>query len=196
MEIQELEQFVREKASLRKWDAESCLRIGAELAVKVNGISNLSGEEKKKLIVDLVLRGLREGETKEKASSESPSAVEARYDQLEKVVKETLPISLELIVSASRGKLDLKKVKPSVWLRYCSCFVKGVVTVLVSQKIVSEEAGKKMTETTEAVQEKVEAVLEKETPPEATTENPMLKIREVVSSATESSTEEQKSQTA
>lgn len=194
MEIQELEQFVREKAALRKWDAEGCLRIGAELAVKVNGISNLSGEEKKKLIVDLVLRGLREGEEKEKSSSASPAAVEARYDQLEKVVKETLPVSLELIVSASRGKLDLKKVKPSVWLRYCSCFVKGVVTVLVSQKIVSEEVGKKITETTTVVEQKVESVLDSETPLEATTENPMLQIRQVVEVTNEGSTEESKSE--
>lgn len=194
MEVQELEQFVREKAALRKWDAEGCLRIGAELAVKVNGISNLSGGEKKKLIVDLVLRGLREGEEKEKALSKTPDVVVARYDELEKIVKETLPVSLDLLVSASRGKLDLKKVKPSVWLRYCSCFVKGVVTVLVSQKIVSEEVGKKISETTEAVEEKVEAVLEAQAPVEATTENPMLKLREVVSAATESSSEELKPQ--
>jgi hypothetical protein len=184
MELQELEQFVREKASLRKWDAEGCLRIGAELAVKINSIKNLSGEEKKKLVVDLILKGLHEGEKKEKegSSEAQATAITARYDQLEKVVKETLPVSLELMISASRGKFDLKKVKPSVLLRYCSCFAKGVVTVLVSQKVISEETAKKVNDAVEKVEDKIEPVAEAaDALPE--TENPMLKIRELATSA-------------
>lgn len=182
MELQELEQFVREKASLRKWDAEGCLRIGAELAVKINAIKNLSGEEKKKLVVDLILKGLHEGEKKEKEGSSNPDAITARYDQLEKVVKETLPVSLELMISASRGKFDLKKIKPSVWLRYCSCFAKGVVTVLVSQKVISEETAKNVNEKLEMIEDKVEPMA-MAADENATVENPMLKIREVASAS-------------
>lgn len=194
MQYQELEQFVREKASLRKWDAETCLRIGAELAVKVNAVQNLSGGEKKKLVVELILQGLREAEEKEKAGKEDTTAIVARYDQLEKVVKETLPVSLDLIISASRGKLDLKKVKPSVWAKACSCFVKGVVTVLVSQKVLSEEAGKKVTEGIEKVDDQVAAALDaKSSATEETVavkENPMLTVRSV--EVSEPSTQESK----
>ena len=200
MEVEQLLQFIREKTVGRKWDAETCLRVGAELAVKVNGVSNLNGSEKKKLIVDLILRVLKEAEDKEKEGKSDTTQITERYDQLEKTVKDVLPTSLELIVSASRGKLDLKKVKPSVWMRYCSCFVKSVVTVLVSQKIISEADGKKVTDVTETVEEKAGSVLDavvasKEG--EQTVENPVaaaaavaLQIREVAS--TESSTQEYK----
>jgi arginyl-tRNA synthetase len=200
MEVEQLLQFIREKTVGRKWDAETCLRVGAELAVKVNGVSNLNGSEKKKLIVDLILRVLKEAEDKEKEGKSDTTQITERYDQLEKTVKDVLPTSLELIVSASRGKLDLKKVKPSVWMRYCSCFVKSVVTVLVSQKIISEADGKKVTDVTETVEEKAGSALDavvasKEG--EQTFENPVaaaaavaLQIREVAS--TESSTQESK----
>jgi hypothetical protein len=180
MEVEQLLQFIREKTSGRKWDAETCLRVGAELAVKINGVSNLTGSEKKKLIVDLILQVLKEGEEKEKVDSKDVSAVTERYDRLEKTVKEVLPTSLELIVSASRGKLDLKKVKPSVWMRYCSCFVKGVVTLLVSQKVISEEVGKKVTDVTEQAEEKAGAALDAYVGSEKV-ENPMLQLRDVSS---------------
>jgi hypothetical protein len=195
MEVEDLLRFIREKTAGRKWDAETCLRVGAELAVKVNAVSNLSGSEKKKLVVDLILQVLKEAEEKEKQGKSDTTQITEKYDQLEKTVKEVLPTSLELIVSASRGKLDLKKVKPSVLMRYCSCFVKNVVTVLVAQKVISADVGKKVTDMTEQVEEKAEAVLEAvEASKEGeVVENPAsvaLKIREVVS--TESSSQESK----
>ncbi len=195
MEVEQLLQLIREKTTGRTWDAETCLRVGAELAVKVNAVSNLSGSEKKKLVVDLILQVLKEAEEKEKQGKSDTTQITEKYDQLEKTVKEVLPTSLELIVSASRGKLDLKKVKPSVWMRYCSCFVKSVVTVLVAQKVISADVGKKVTDMTEQVEEKAEAVLEAvEASKEGeVVENPAsvaLKIREVVS--TESSSQESK----
>jgi arginyl-tRNA synthetase len=200
MEVEQLLQFIREKTAGKKWDAETCLRVGAELAVKINGVSNLNGSEKKKLVVDLILQVLKEAEDKEKAGKSDVSAITERYDRLEKTVKEILPTSLELIVSASRGKLDLKKVKPSVWMRYCSCFVKSVVTVLVSQKVISEEMGKKVTDVSDQAEEKAGAALDayvaskedEEKKPE-TVENPMLQIRDVAASVTsESSSQESK----
>jgi hypothetical protein len=195
MEVQELLQFIREKTAGRKWDAETCLRVGAELAVKVNGISNLNGTEKKKLVVDLILEVLKEAEEKEKQGKSDTTQITARYDQLEKTVKDVLPTSLELIVSASRGKLDLKKVKPSVWMRYCSCFVKSVVTVLVSQKVISEDIAKKVTDATETVEEKAGTALDAYAASQEgeVVSNPAsvaLKIREVAS--TESSSQESK----
>ncbi len=198
MEVEQLLQFIREKTAGRKWDAETCLRVGAELAVKVNAVSNLSGSEKKKLVVDLILQVLKEAEDKEKAGKSDTTAITERYDRLEKTVKEVLPTSLELIVSASRGKLDLKKVKPSVWMRYCSCFAKGVVTILVSQKVISEEMAKKVTDMTEQVEEKAGAVLDAaaadgEIKVEEVVNPVVLQLREVAASAaTESSTQESK----
>lgn len=203
MEVEQLLQFIREKTSGKKWDAETCLRVGAELAVKVNSVSNLTGSEKKKLIVDLILQVLKEAEEKEKTGKSVVDAITERYDRLEKTVKDVLPTSLELIVSASRGKLDLKKVKPSVWVRYFSCFVKSVVTVLVSQKVISEDAGKKVTDVTEQAEEKAGAALDayadsKEGEKTETIENPMLQLRDVAvavadaSATSESSTQESK----
>lgn len=187
MEVEQLLQFIREKTSGRKWDAETCLRVGAELAVKINSVSNLTGSEKKKLIVDLLLQVLKEAEEKEKAGKSvvdvDVDAITQRYDRLEKTVGEVLPTSLDLIVSASRGKLDLKKVKPSIWVRYFSCFVKGVVTVLVSQKVISEDVGKKVTNVTEQAEEKAGSALDAFAASKEgaeTVENPMLQLRDVV----------------
>lgn len=191
MEIEQLLQFIREKSLGKKWDAETCLRVGAELAVKVNAIANLCGSEKKKLVVDLILQVLKEAEEKEKAASSLIDGITERYDRLEKTVKDVLPTSLDLIVLASRGKLDLKKVKPSVWVRYCSCFVKSVVTILVSQKVISEDIGKKVTDVTVKAEDTAGAALDsyvasKEVVdvPDATVVNPMiLQLREIASSA-------------
>ena len=194
MEVEDLVKFVRTEFSTKPVvDAETCLRVGAALAVKVNVLANLNGAEKKKLVVDVVLRCLQEAEQKEKAGKEDTTAITERYDRLEKTVKDVLPTSLELIVSASRGKLDLKKVKPSVWMRYCSCFVKSVVTVLVSQKVISEADGKKVTDMTEQVEEKAGSTLDALVEEAAPVVNPVaavLQIREPETS--ESSTQESK----
>ena len=189
MEVEDLVKFVRTEFSTKPVvDAETCLRVGAALAVKVNVLANLNGAEKKKLVVDVVLRCLQEAEQKEKAGKEDTTAIVARYDRLEKTVKETLPVSLELIVSASRGKLDLKKVKPSVLLRYCSCFAKTVVTVLVSQKVLSEDVAKKVDETLETVEQKAEVADSVVGAVQKAAESPAsaaLEIREVVAAVVE-----------
>ncbi len=204
MEVEDLVKFVRSEFSTKPVvDAETCLRVGAALAVKVNALSNLNGSEKKKLVVDVVLRCLKEAEEKEKAGKADTTAIVARYDRLEKSVSETLPVSLELIVSASRGKLDLKKVKPSVLLRYCSCFAKTVVTVLVSQKVISEEVAKKVEEKIEIVEEKAEVADSVVDAVQKTVESPasaVTQLQEVVATVVEnpvaekveSSTEESK----
>lgn len=197
MEVEQLLQFIREKTTGRNWDAETCLRVGAEIAVKVNAVSNLNGSEKKKLVVDLILQVLKEAEEKEKAGAKDVAAITERFDRLEKTVKEVLPTSLELIVSASRGKLDLKKVKPSVWMRYCSCFVKSVVTILVSQKVISQEMGKKVSDVTEQVEEKAAAVADaalssSDAPVEEVVNPIVLQLRDVAAASVESSTQESK----
>ena len=95
MEVEQLLQFIREKTTGRNWDAETCLRVGAEIAVKVNAVSNLNGSEKKKLVVDLILQVLNESEVKEKAVEKEVAAITERCDRLEKTVDEVLPTSQE-----------------------------------------------------------------------------------------------------
>lgn len=158
MEVKELVNFIHEKIAGREVDAALCLRVGAELAVKLNSVSNLSGSEKKDLVVKLMVDALKEIKEQKKLGKGDTTAIEEQYDHLVKTVSAVLPTSLELIVSASRGKLDLKKVKPSVWARYCSCFVKNLVTVLVSQKMISQDVAKKIDDVVEKIEDKIEAV--------------------------------------
>jgi hypothetical protein len=142
MELAELVTLAKESKGSGPWTSGSLIRVGGMLAGKINAIQNLSGGEKLKLVQRVLLQALAEAENKEIAepglSKDAEQAIHDRYDVLEKVIAEVLPVSLELAISAARGGLDLKKVKPSVLVKLCSCFGTAVVHQLASMNLISE----------------------------------------------------------
>lgn len=179
MELQELLQLVTEVQGARSWDVAALIRVGGVVAAKVNGLQNLSGQEKKTLVCQVLAKALDVTEQKEcKAqgvSTEDAAKIQARYAELKVALQTVVPAALDLAVSAARGKLDLKKVSPSVWAQAFSCCVSSAVSVLASQKLISEAQAqqavaleKRATEVALAAAEAKAASAEATRPSEAT----------------------------
>jgi hypothetical protein len=164
MEINELVTLAKESKGPGNWTASSLIRVGGIVAGKVNGVQNLSGTEKLKLVQRILLQLLAETETKEIAepglSKEEIQAIHDRYDTLEAVVADAVPASLELAIKAARGGLDLKKIKPSTWVQMCSCFATGVVHQLASMNLISEAHATQARRAIGVATEKAKAVAE------------------------------------
>jgi hypothetical protein len=144
MEVSDLVKFAKECQGVLDLDTPSLIRVSGQLAVKVNAIQNLSGQEKQKLICQILKTLISE------KLGDSERAV-----SLKKVVDDVIPASLDLALAAARGKLDLKKVKMSVWVKYFSCCARSVVNLLVSNNVISQEQAKQADSALNAVEEKV-----------------------------------------
>lgn len=149
MEVSDLVKFAKECQGVLDLDTPSLIRVSGQLAVKVNAIQNLSGQEKQKLICQILKTLISE------KLGDSEQAV-----SLKKVVDDVIPASLDLALAAARGKLDLKKVKMSVWVKYFSCCARSVVNLLVSNHVISQEQAKQADSALNAVEEKAKAVAE------------------------------------
>ncbi len=100
----------------KSWQAALLLEVGAELAVAVNKVAGLSGQQKSELVCSLVLPLLDDAEKADKTAQEEsiakgetrvPMASEEQWLMLKSLVKTVLPATLSLLVGAARGKLDL-----------------------------------------------------------------------------------------
>ena len=164
MDVAQLIAFAKKSQGSLKWDISSLIRVGGELAAKVNAIKNLTGQEKGKLVCQVLKIVLEDMEKKEKAElnkEEEKKAIGEHFDSLKKAVDDVVPASLDLALAAARGKLDLKKVKMSVWVRYFSCCMRSVVTVLVSSNVISQGQAKQASDVLTAVEKKAVDVAEK-----------------------------------
>lgn len=190
MELQELVTLANECKGSGNWTSGTLIRVGGILAGKVNAIQNLSGTEKLKVVQRILLQLLAEAETKEVAeaglSPEDIQKIHDRYDTLEATVADVLPASLELAINAARGRLDLKKVKPSTWVKMCSCFATSVVHQLASMNLISEAHATQARRLLATATEKAEAAAEAKEQAEAPVEE---KTEEVPKTTSESSSE-------
>ncbi len=123
--------------------AELYLRLAVDLAQRVNGVKDLSGKQKLELVVQTVLNMLddaekaeikRVEESTEKEKTKELEVVKAKWDALRSLVKNQLPLTLALVIEASRGKFDLKKTS-SLALQLARvvqpfCCSAGAVTVI------------------------------------------------------------------
>lgn len=162
MELNDLVSLAKECKGPSAWTSSNLIRVGGVLAAKINAIENLSGGEKLKLVQRVLLQGLAEAENKEIAepglSKDEIQKIHDRFDVLESTVGEVLPASLELAIKAARGSLDLKKVKPSTWVKLCSCVGTAVVHQLASMNLISEAHASQARRALLVVREKAEAV--------------------------------------
>jgi hypothetical protein len=164
MELNDLVTLAKEVKGPGAWTSGNLIRVGGILAAKINSIENLSGGEKLKLVQRVLLQGLAEVENKEIAepgiTKEEIQKIHDRYDVLEATVADVLPASLELAIKAARGTLDLKKIKPSTWVKMCSCFATTVVHQLASMNLISEAHATQARRALATVTEKAEAAAE------------------------------------
>jgi hypothetical protein len=164
MELNDLVTLAKEVKGPGAWTSGNLIRVGGALAAKINSIENLSGGEKLKLVQRVLLQGLAEVENKEIAepgiTKEEIQKIHDRYDVLEATVADVLPASLELAIKAARGTLDLKKIKPSTWVKMCSCFATTVVHQLASMNLISEAHATQARRALATVTEKAEAAAE------------------------------------
>lgn len=190
MELQELVKLAGECKGSGNWTSASLIRVGGILASKINAIQNLSGPEKLKLVQRVLIQVLAEAENKEcadsKLSEDEVKAIHDRYDILENTVGETLPASLELAINASRGRLDLKKIKPSVWVKMCSCFATTVVHELASLHLISEAHATQARRAIETVKAKASDYAEQKEAESSSKVEPQEEKKEAVVSAPES----------
>lgn len=103
----------------KKWTVDQVISLGGVLAAEANTFSSLSGSQKKQLVCDVLKEVLNESV---KVSTDQLGSVsKEELAQLLFVVDSVLPASLDLAVSAARGKLDLKKAKKSCFSALLVC---------------------------------------------------------------------------
>jgi hypothetical protein len=132
----ELENIAKTFLGDKAWRADMILRMGAVLAEAVNKAPGLSGQQKTDLVCQVILKLLEDAEKAEKGHEEGSNLKETstvQWEDYKNIVKNLLPPTLDLIVSAARGKFDLQKavVVATGCLPYCglfcSCFSKKKV---------------------------------------------------------------------
>lgn len=124
-------------------DVPTAMQLGGWLAAKVNTLQGLKGPEKQ-VVVCRVVEMVVERQV--------PAGPER--DGLLAALKVALPAALTLAVDAARGKLSLKKVRPSCVARYLLCFARAAVDVAAAAKLVDAATEKKI----EAGLDKVEGM--------------------------------------
>ena len=143
MDADSLVTFVLEQTAKKSWDSETVLRVGVDVAMKVNQIKGLKGSEKKQLVLDVIQKAMLKCEEKEKVGQTDTSEVTTRWLALRTTVNTVLPVSLDLVVLAARGGFDFKKlstISPRTWLQYCCCFLKSAADVLVAEHVIPDVA--------------------------------------------------------
>jgi len=138
MDADSLVTFVLEQTAKKSWDSETVLRVGVDVATKVNQIKGLKGAEKKKLVLDVIEKAMLKCEEKEKVGMTETTEVTKRWSQLRTTVNAVLPVSLDLVVLAARGGFDFKKLTSGTGLQYCCCcFLKSVAVAVPDSASVS-----------------------------------------------------------
>jgi hypothetical protein len=123
-----------EQTAKKSWDSETVLRVGVDVATKVNQIKGLKGSEKKQLVLDVIQKAMQKCEEKEKVGKTDTTEVTGRWTALRTTVNTVLPVSLDLVVLAARGGFDFKKLTSRTWLQYFFCFLKSAVDASALKK--------------------------------------------------------------
>ena len=117
-------------------DSGEVIQIAVQLAQKINKLSNLSGSEKKSILLLALKKGLDNAGGLDSLTAFVNVTPEVKA-AFETQLLSSASVSIDLILSAASGTLDLKK--PSSWLKFLpSCF--NVVKTLLpkDQKLVNE----------------------------------------------------------
>jgi len=97
------------------------MSLAAALSAEVNTLQKLSGAEKKQLVCDIVVQALQTALTASKVGLGSPAVAVEEEVALIYVAKNVIPASVDLLISAANGQLNLKKVAKVGWADCKSC---------------------------------------------------------------------------
>jgi len=122
-EFCKLKDLAQHLVTHKQWDAALIVSVGGSLAAEANKLVNLSGSQKKQLVLDVVKVVLNESVKASTAESAE------KLKQLVFVVESVLPASLDLAVAAARGKFDLKKTKRTCFAAFVACLPSLVSSV-------------------------------------------------------------------
>jgi hypothetical protein len=97
------------------------LSLAAALSAEVNSVKTLSGADKKQLVCNIVLQTLETALAVSKVGIGSPAVSVEEEVALIYVAKNVIPASVDLLVSAANGQLNLKKLAKTGWTNCMSC---------------------------------------------------------------------------
>jgi hypothetical protein len=152
--------FVLEQTAKKSWTSETVLRVGVDVAMKVNQLKDLKGLEKKQLVLDVLQKAMVKCEEAEKADKADTAEITERWAALRKIANDVLPVSLDLVVSAARGTFDFKKISPKTWVEYFCCFFQAATGVLAAEHVIPEKVAVAVAATAKKVEEKMIVVVD------------------------------------
>lgn len=155
MNADSLVNFILEQTAKKEWTPETVLRVGVDVAAKVNQIKELKGQEKKQLVLDVIQKAMVKCEAAEKDGKTDTAEITERWSALRKVASDVLPVSLDLVVSAARGGFDFKKISAKSWLEYFCCSFRAVVGVLAAEHVISGKVADVAGEVAKKAEEKM-----------------------------------------
>jgi len=97
------------------------MSLAAALSAEVNSLRNLSGAEKKQVVCNIVLQTLETALRVSKVGVGSPAVSAEEEVALIYVAKNVIPASVDLLISAANGQLNLKKLAKNGWTNCMSC---------------------------------------------------------------------------
>ena len=131
--------FVLEQTAKKSWTSETVLRVGVDVAMKVNQLKDLKGPEKKQLVLDVLQKAMVKCEEAEKSGKTETAEITERWTALRKIANDVLPVSLDLVVSAARGGFDFKKISSKTWIEYFCCFFQAATGALAAEHVIPEK---------------------------------------------------------
>jgi len=152
--------FVLEQTAKKSWTSETVLRVGVDVAMKVNQLKDLKGPEKKQLVLDVLQKAMVNCEEAEKSGKTDTAEITERWAALRKVANDVLPVSLDLVVSAARGGFDFKKISPRTWLEYFCCFFQAATGVLAAEHVIPEKVAAAVAATAKKAEEKMTVLVD------------------------------------
>lgn len=97
------------------------MSLAAALSAEVNTVQTLSAAEKKQLVCDIVAQALQTALTASKVGLGSPAVAAEEEVALTYIAKNVIPASVDLLVAAANGQLNLKTVAQKGWADCRSC---------------------------------------------------------------------------
>ena len=149
MESSDLIQFVKDKKGSGPWTVTSLLQAAVPLLMKVQLYTNMSQDQKKKLVINLVKKILVE----EKAELDKKVDLTADQKKIEAAVFEKLLVAVDEVLPAVLDLIPIPELPKAVkrWFSLLPCSMVSV-GLSASEHLVSLADGVK---TVEAVAEKV-----------------------------------------
>ena len=149
MESSDLIQFVKDKKGSGPWTIPSLLQAAVPLLMKVQLYTNMSQDQKKKLVINLVKKILVE----EKAELDKKVDLTADQKKIEAAVFEKLLVAVDEVLPAVLDLIPIPELPKAVtrWFSFIPCSMVSV-GLSASEHLVSLADGVK---TLEAVAEKV-----------------------------------------